>query len=260
MTVESDAAALPRPLDGVRVLDLSQVVSGPICGRMLADLGADVVKVEPAEGDIIRMLRPQVGDDPVSVYFTWVNAGKRSISVDLRTDEGADLVRRLALTSDVLLDNFRPDVLAKFGLDAEHPARAASPTDLLLDQRLGTRQLVVAATGVRRDGAGRGRTRRARRAPAERAARAEPARRRRHHARPARGQRHPRRAVPARAHGSRPAPRRVDGRSARLHRRVDVDRARLRTTDHGSPTPGTTRCSRWPTAPRPRSWAIRRGA
>ena len=64
------------------------------------------------------MLRPQVGDDPVSVYFTWVNAGKRSISIDLRTDEGAELVRRLALTSDVVLDNFRPDVLAKFGLDA----------------------------------------------------------------------------------------------------------------------------------------------
>ena len=119
MTATSDSPASALPLDGVRVLDLSQVVSGPICGRMLADLGADVVKVEPAEGDIIRMLRPQVGDEPVSVYFTWVNAGKRSISVDLRTDEGADLVRRLALTSDVLLDNFRPDVLAKFGLDAD---------------------------------------------------------------------------------------------------------------------------------------------
>ena len=92
MTATTDSAPSPHPLplDGVRVLDLSQVVSGPICGRMLADLGADVVKVEPAEGDIIRMLQPQVGDDPVSVYFTWVNAGKRSISVDLRTDEGAD--------------------------------------------------------------------------------------------------------------------------------------------------------------------------
>ena len=131
------------------MLDLSQVVSGPICGRMLADLGADVVKVEPAEGDIIRMLQPQVGDEPVSVYFTWVNAGKRSISVDLRTDEGAELVRRLALTSDVLLDNFRPGVLAKFGLDAETLLAQHPRLDLLLDQRLGSRQLVVAAARVR---------------------------------------------------------------------------------------------------------------
>ena len=82
------APAMGAPLDGVRVLDLSQVVSGPICGRMLADLGADVVKVEPGGGRHHPHAAPQVGDDPVSVYFTWVNAGKRSISVDLRTDEG----------------------------------------------------------------------------------------------------------------------------------------------------------------------------
>ena len=76
----------PGPLTGVRVLDLSQVVSGPICGRMLADLGAEVVKVEPMEGDIIRRLHPQFGDDSMSVYFSWVNAGKRSIEVDLRDE------------------------------------------------------------------------------------------------------------------------------------------------------------------------------
>lgn len=109
----------PRPLDGVRVLDFSQVVSGPICGRMLADLGAEVVKLEPPEGDIIRFLQPQVGDDPVSVYFTWVNAGKRSISIDLRTDRGVELVRQLAESSDVVLENFRPGVLEQFGLDAD---------------------------------------------------------------------------------------------------------------------------------------------
>src|SRR4029079_2222079 len=107
-----------RPLDGIRVLDLSQVVSGPICGRMLADLGADVVKLEPPEGDIIRFLQPKVGDDPVSVYFTWVNAGKRSISLDLRTARGASLARELALASDVVLENFRPGALEKYGLDA----------------------------------------------------------------------------------------------------------------------------------------------
>ena len=111
--------AAPRPLDGVRVLDFSQVVSGPICGRMLADLGADVVKLEPPEGDIIRFLRPQVGDVPVSVYFTWVNAGKRSVSVDLRTARGVELARQLAESSDVVLENFRPGALEQYGLDAE---------------------------------------------------------------------------------------------------------------------------------------------
>ena len=115
----SSHPAGPRPLDGVRVLDFSQVVSGPICGRMLADLGADVVKLEPPEGDVIRFLQPQVGVDPVSVYFTWVNAGKRSISVDLRTDRGAGLARQLAESSDVVLENFRPGVLEQYGLDAD---------------------------------------------------------------------------------------------------------------------------------------------
>jgi CoA:oxalate CoA-transferase len=107
-----------RPLEGIRVLDLSQVVSGPICGRMLSDLGADVVKLEPPEGDVIRYLQPKVGDDPVSVYFTWVNAGKRSIALDLRTARGAELAQQLAVTCDVFLENFRPGALEKYGLDA----------------------------------------------------------------------------------------------------------------------------------------------
>jgi crotonobetainyl-CoA:carnitine CoA-transferase CaiB-like acyl-CoA transferase len=116
-----------RPLDGIRVLDLSQVVSGPICGRMLADLGADVVKLEPPGGDIIRFLHPKVGDDPVSVYFTWVNAGKRSVSLDLKTERGAALARELALASDVVLENFRPGALEQYGLDAA-ALRAAKPS------------------------------------------------------------------------------------------------------------------------------------
>jgi CoA:oxalate CoA-transferase len=110
---------MPPPLDGITVLDLSQVVSGPICCRVLADLGAAVIKVEPPEGDVIRKLEPRVGDDPLSVYFIWANAGKRSIVVDLHKPEGADLVQQLAKTSDVLVENFRPGVLRKFGLDAD---------------------------------------------------------------------------------------------------------------------------------------------
>ena len=114
------------PLDGVKVLDLSMVVSGPICSRMLADLGADVIKVEPPTQDILRFTLPHVGDDDVSVYFTWANAGKRAITVDIRTPEGQDIVRRLAMTSDVVLENFRPGLLAKYGLDAD-TLRAAQP-------------------------------------------------------------------------------------------------------------------------------------
>ena len=112
------AGSAGSPLAGVTVLDFSQVVSGPICARLLSDLGADVVKLEPFEGDIIRHLEPKVGADGMSVYFTWANAGKRSITVNLRDGRGAELARQLATSSDVVLENFRPGVLEQFGLDA----------------------------------------------------------------------------------------------------------------------------------------------
>ena len=114
------------PLLGVRVLDLSMVVSGPVCSRVLSDLGADVIKVEPPGQDILRFCVPHVGVDGVGVYFTWANAGKRAITVDVRNPEGADIVRRLALSSDVVLENFRPGMLARYGLDADS-LRAAKP-------------------------------------------------------------------------------------------------------------------------------------
>jgi CoA:oxalate CoA-transferase len=102
------------PLDGVRVLDLSRVLSGPSCGKALADLGADVIKVEPPEGDLTRTARPRVGGIPV--YFAQQNCGKRCISVDLRLAAGRDIVARLAAATDVVLENFRPGVLARQGL------------------------------------------------------------------------------------------------------------------------------------------------
>jgi CoA:oxalate CoA-transferase len=114
------------PLDGVRVLDLSMVVSGPLCARILSDLGADVIKVEPPTQDHLRFVVPQIGDDGVAVYYTWVNAGKRAITVDIRTPEGCEILRQLALSSDVVLENFRPGVLERYGLDAE-TLRAAEP-------------------------------------------------------------------------------------------------------------------------------------
>ncbi len=102
------------PLEGVRVLDLSRVLSGPSCGKALVDLGADVIKVEPPEGDLTRTARPRVGGIPV--YFAQQNCGKRCISVDLRIDAGRDLVGRLAAATDVVLENFRPGVLERQGL------------------------------------------------------------------------------------------------------------------------------------------------
>jgi crotonobetainyl-CoA:carnitine CoA-transferase CaiB-like acyl-CoA transferase len=102
---------------GVRVLDLTQVVSGPICGRALADLGAEVIKIEAPGGDVSRTVAPHVAGN--GLYFTHLNAGKRGACIDLRTEAGADLVARMAERCDVLLENFRPGVLAKRGLGAD---------------------------------------------------------------------------------------------------------------------------------------------
>ncbi len=107
-------AARPGPLEGVRVLDLSRVLSGPFCGRALADLGAEVVKVEPPEGDLTRFSHPRTGG--MSLYYAQQNAGKRNVSLDLRRPEAIDIVLRLAERSDVLLENFRPGVMARMGL------------------------------------------------------------------------------------------------------------------------------------------------
>src|SRR5262245_20672297 len=105
---------LPRPLDGIRVLDLSQIVAGPACTRVLADLGADVIKVESPNGDMSRTVPPFV--EGVGALFAQLNAGKRNVSIDIRQDEGAQLVGHLAERSDVLVENYRPGALARHGL------------------------------------------------------------------------------------------------------------------------------------------------
>ena len=102
-------------LDGLRVLDLTQVMAGPFCSMLLCDMGADVIKVEPPAGDSTRRMPGGVGSDSPS--FNAVNRGKRGIVVDLKQPAGRDAVRRLAAGSDVLVENYRPGVLEKFGLD-----------------------------------------------------------------------------------------------------------------------------------------------
>jgi crotonobetainyl-CoA:carnitine CoA-transferase CaiB-like acyl-CoA transferase len=104
-------------LTGVRVLDLTQVLSGPFCTQMLADLGADVIKVESPVGDIARSMPPHfVGPD--SAYYLAINRNKRSIVVDMKTPAGLDIVRRLALQCDIVVENFRPGVCERLGLSA----------------------------------------------------------------------------------------------------------------------------------------------
>ncbi|TVR23615.1 MAG: CoA transferase [Ilumatobacter sp.] len=105
---------MTAPLDGVRVLDLTRVLSGPHCTRMLADLGAEVVKVEPPAGDLTRFAQPRVNS--LSTYFIQQNTGKRNVSLDFSAPEGVELLLSLAERCDVLIENFRPGVMARNGL------------------------------------------------------------------------------------------------------------------------------------------------
>ena len=117
MTQDSESS--PRKiLDRVRVLDLSRVMSGPFCSSMLADLGAEVIKIEmPGRGDEGRAFGPY--RDGESTYFMMLNRGKKSVTIDMKTEEGRELVMKLAVSADVLLENFRPGVMDRLGLGYE---------------------------------------------------------------------------------------------------------------------------------------------
>lgn len=118
-----DVGRLAGMLQGVRVLDLSRVLAGPYCTQLLADLGADVVKVESPKGDDTRTWGPPwLGD--VSGYYLSVNRGKRCLAVDLKDPRGAELVRRLAAGADLVVENFKVGDLTRFGLDYEAVATA----------------------------------------------------------------------------------------------------------------------------------------
>jgi crotonobetainyl-CoA:carnitine CoA-transferase CaiB-like acyl-CoA transferase len=102
-------------LEGIRVLDVTQVMAGPFCAMQLCDMGADVIKVEPPGGDSTRRMAGASGDD--SAGFNAVNRGKRGIVLDLGTARGQDAIRRLLRSADVLIENHRPGVMRRFGLD-----------------------------------------------------------------------------------------------------------------------------------------------
>ena len=102
------------PLAGLKVLDFSRVVAGPYATRMLSDLGAEVLKVEPPEGDVTRKLGKT--DQGVSGYYLQLNIGKKNICVDLKAEGARDLIHKLAKQADIVVENFRPGVMDKFGI------------------------------------------------------------------------------------------------------------------------------------------------
>src|SRR4029077_19070198 len=106
-----------QPLTGIRVVDLTSNMSGPLATMVLADQGADVIKVEPLKGDLIRTVG--TGANGMSAYFANLNRGKRSIAVDLGRPEGRDLVLRLCGDADVFVQNFRTGVVERLGLGAD---------------------------------------------------------------------------------------------------------------------------------------------
>ena len=120
------------PLAGIRVIELARVLAGPWAGQMLADMGADVIKVEsPDGGDDTRAWGPPFveskdGDNLSAAYYHSTNRGKRSITVDLKSDEGRETVRRLVKTADVVIENFKRGGLEKYGLDYQS-LRALNP-------------------------------------------------------------------------------------------------------------------------------------
>jgi len=109
-----DGSGRSRALDGVRVLDVTQFMAGPFCSTILADLGADVVKIEPPSGDSTRQMVGASGSESPS--FNAVNRGKRSVVVNLKHADGQQLFKRLAQSSDILIENYRPGVMRAFGL------------------------------------------------------------------------------------------------------------------------------------------------
>lgn len=128
----------PSPLGGVRVLDLTRALSGPFCTMILGDLGADVIKVEPPDGDMMRQWGPY--DRTESVYYLTGNRNKRAIAINFRSKEGLELIKSLAKECDVLVENFKPGSMDAMGLNYEKLAE------------INPRLIYMSITGFGRDG------------------------------------------------------------------------------------------------------------
>src|ERR1700674_121654 len=102
----------PQPLEGLRVVEFTHMVMGPTCGMVLADMGAEVIKIEPIDGDRTRRLLGAGAG-----FFPMFNRNKKSIAIDLRNAAGVEVARKLAASADVVVENFKPDTMGKYGLD-----------------------------------------------------------------------------------------------------------------------------------------------
>ena len=109
------------PLEGLKVVDFSRVLAGPLCARTLADLGADVIKIEPPRPDVSRAAFPN--RDGMSGYYAQQNSGKRNVSIDLNAPHAREFVLRLCDEADIIVENFRAGTLKGFGLDYDTLAR-----------------------------------------------------------------------------------------------------------------------------------------
>jgi CoA:oxalate CoA-transferase len=106
---------MTKPLEGLKVLDFATTIAGPHCARLLADIGADVIKIEPPEGEMMRTRPPLIGG--ASRMFGQLNTGKRSITMDLKAEATRTVIRKLMAWADVVVENYRPGVMKRFGLD-----------------------------------------------------------------------------------------------------------------------------------------------
>ena len=141
-------------LDGVRVVDLSRVLAGPLCTQMLADHGADVIKVEPPMGDETRLFGPPFDEAGDAAYFTALNRGKRALSLDLSKPEARAVLDKLLADADVLVENFLPGTMEKWGLGYDDARAAPSASHLLRHFRLRRRRPARRTAGLRRGVAG----------------------------------------------------------------------------------------------------------
>src|SRR5579883_3376779 len=106
---------MPGALEGLKVIDLSRVLGGPYCAQMLADHGAEVIKIEPPQGDETRLWGPPFDADGISAYFAGINRNKRTVALDLSKPEGRTVLLKLLEDADVLIENFKTGTMEKWG-------------------------------------------------------------------------------------------------------------------------------------------------
>ena len=142
---------LSGPLAGVRVVEATTTAAGPICAATLADLGADVIKVETPDGEVSRRLPPMLPGTNISFVHGTINRNKRSLSLDLRNREGRDIFLKLAAEADIVVENFKAGTMDKWGVGYRCSARGQAGHRLCVDYRMGPIRSVFQPARLRPD-------------------------------------------------------------------------------------------------------------